>query len=122
MRSPSMTMPSPSRRRVSAAPSRSRKSSATSPDFDMQLFLGEAGLGRRVAKFQGKETIFSQGDSAKNVMYIQEGGVKLTVVNKTGKEAVVAILGREISSGKGAWRASRFAWRLRPRLHLPQCW
>ncbi|MGA9206364.1 MAG: cyclic nucleotide-binding domain-containing protein, partial [Terriglobales bacterium] len=45
-----------------------------------------------MAKFQGKETIFLQGDPAKNVMYIQEGGVKLTVVNKTGKEAVVAIL------------------------------
>jgi len=52
-----------------------------------------AGLGRVVRKFRGKETVFTQGDPAKNVMYIQEGGVKLTVVNETGKEAVVAILG-----------------------------
>ncbi len=59
----------------------------------MKLFLDSAGLGRRVEKFRAKETIFSQGDPAKNVLYIQEGGVKLTVVNKTGKEAVVALLG-----------------------------
>ena len=59
----------------------------------MQLFLDAAGLGRRVAKFRGKETIFSQGDPAKSVLYIQNGGVKLTVVNEAGKEAVVAILG-----------------------------
>ncbi|MGC1485928.1 MAG: Crp/Fnr family transcriptional regulator [Candidatus Acidiferrum sp.] len=41
---------------------------------------------------KAKETVFAQGDQAKNVIYIQEGGVKLTVVNETGKEAVVAIL------------------------------
>ena len=63
------------------------------PAFDVKLFLDSAGLGRRVDKFRAKETIFSQGDPAKNVLYIQEGGVKLTVVNKTGKEAVVALLG-----------------------------
>lgn len=85
------TMPLPSRRRVSA--DRRTKASRISPAFDVQLFLDSAGLGRRVAKFRGKETIFSQGDPAKNVMYIQGGGVKLTVVNTAGKEAVVAILG-----------------------------
>ncbi len=59
----------------------------------MKLFLDSVGLGRRVDKFRAKETIFSQGDPARNVLYIQDGGVKLTVVNTTGKEAVVAILG-----------------------------
>lgn len=59
----------------------------------MKLFLDSAGLGRRIDKFRAREIIFSQGTPAKNVLYIQEGGVKLTVVNKTGKEAVVAILG-----------------------------
>ena len=87
----------------------------------MKLFLDSAGLGRKVDKFRGKETIFAQGDPAKNVMYIQEGGVKLTVVNETGKEAVVAILGPGDFLGKGALRASPFAWRLRPRLHPPPC-
>ena len=67
----------------------------------MQSFLDSAGLGRRVVKFRGKETVFAQGDTAKNVMYIQEGGVKLTVVNETGKEAVVTILGPGDFFGEG---------------------
>jgi CRP/FNR family cyclic AMP-dependent transcriptional regulator len=57
------------------------------------LFLDSAGLGRKVVEFRRKETVVAQGDPAKNVMYIQEGGVKLAVVNGTGKEAVVAVLG-----------------------------
>jgi CRP/FNR family cyclic AMP-dependent transcriptional regulator len=69
--------------------------------FDVQRFLDSAGLGRKIAKFRGKETVFSQGDPANNVMYIQEGGVKLTVVNETGKEAVVAILGPGDFFGEG---------------------
>ncbi|HLW98606.1 MAG TPA: Crp/Fnr family transcriptional regulator [Candidatus Acidoferrales bacterium] len=67
----------------------------------MKLFLDSAGLGRKVAKFRGQETVFAQGDPANNVMYIQEGGVKLTVVNETGKEAVVAILGPGDFFGEG---------------------
>ena len=67
----------------------------------MKLFLDSAGLGRKVVQFRGKETAFTQGDPAKNVMYIQEGGVKLTVVNETGKEAVVAILGPGDFFGEG---------------------
>jgi CRP/FNR family transcriptional regulator, cyclic AMP receptor protein len=72
-----------------------------SPAFDVQRFLDSAGLGRKVAKFRGKETVFTQGDPARNVVYIQEGGVKLTVVNETGKEAVVAILGPGDFFGEG---------------------
>ncbi|HWY42927.1 MAG TPA: Crp/Fnr family transcriptional regulator [Candidatus Sulfotelmatobacter sp.] len=67
----------------------------------MKSFLDSTGLGRRVARFETKETVFSQGDSAKSVLYIQEGGVKLTVVNETGKEAVVAILGPGDFLGEG---------------------
>jgi CRP/FNR family transcriptional regulator, cyclic AMP receptor protein len=67
----------------------------------VKLFLDSAGLGRVVRKFRGKETVFAQGDPAKNVMYIQEGGVKLTVVNTAGKEAVVAILGPGDFCGEG---------------------
>jgi CRP/FNR family transcriptional regulator, cyclic AMP receptor protein len=72
-----------------------------SPTFDVQLFLDSAGVGRSLAKFRGKETVFAQGDPANNVMYIQEGGVKLTVVNETGKEAIVAILGPGDFFGEG---------------------
>jgi CRP-like cAMP-binding protein len=56
-----------------------------SPDFDAQLFLTTAGLGRSIRNFHKEETVFAQGDLARNVMYIQEGGVKLTVVSATGK-------------------------------------
>jgi CRP/FNR family cyclic AMP-dependent transcriptional regulator len=67
----------------------------------VKLFLDSAGLGRNLKKFQGKETVFAQGDPAKNVMYIQEGSVKVTVVNEPGKEAVVAILGPGDFLGEG---------------------
>jgi CRP/FNR family cyclic AMP-dependent transcriptional regulator len=77
------------------------KANLSSPAFDVQLFLESAGLGRKVNKFRAKETVFAQGDPATNVMYIQEGGVKLTVVNETGKEAVVAILGPGDFFGEG---------------------
>jgi len=86
-------MVSSASRRSSAKPARSpQKANPGSGAFDVQLFLDSAGLGRKLAKFAAKETVFAQGDPAKNVIYIQEGGVKLTVVNETGKEAVVAIL------------------------------
>ena len=72
-----------------------------SPAFDAQLFLATAGLGRNIRKFQKKETVFAQGDPAENVMYIHEGGVKLSVVSASGKEAVVAILGPGDFVGEG---------------------
>ena len=89
-------------RRVSVkAPRSTKKANARSPAFDVELFLDSAGLRRTVDKFRRKETVFAQGDPAKHVMYIQEGGVKLTVVNQTGKEAVVAILGPGDFFGEG---------------------
>jgi CRP/FNR family transcriptional regulator, cyclic AMP receptor protein len=78
-----------------------KKTSLGKPVFDVKLFLDSAGLGRKVAKFRGKETVFTQGDPAKSVLYIQEGGAKLTVVNQTGKEAIVAILGPGDFLGEG---------------------
>jgi CRP/FNR family cyclic AMP-dependent transcriptional regulator len=69
--------------------------------FDVQLFLDSAGLGRKVKEFQGKETIFAQGDAANSVIYIQKGAVRLTVLSETGKEAVVATLGPGDFLGEG---------------------
>jgi CRP/FNR family cyclic AMP-dependent transcriptional regulator len=60
--------------------------------FDAQAFLDSAGVAKKVVDFSKRATIFAQGDAAKHVMYIQRGGVKLSVVNTTGKEAVVAVL------------------------------
>ena len=61
--------------------------------FDAQAFLDSAGVARRVVEYRRSEKIYSQGDPTKGVKYIQKGGVKLSVVNEVGKEAVVAILG-----------------------------
>ena len=78
-----------------------QKAKSRSRTFNVKLFLDSTGLGRKVANFEKKEAVFTQGDTAKNVMYIQEGGVKLTVVNETGREAVVAILGPGDFFGEG---------------------
>jgi CRP/FNR family transcriptional regulator, cyclic AMP receptor protein len=69
--------------------------------FDAQVFLQSVGASRRVAEFQKKQTIFSQGDAADSVMYVQKGSVKLTVISESGKEAVVAILGTGDFFGEG---------------------
>jgi CRP/FNR family transcriptional regulator, cyclic AMP receptor protein len=74
-------------------PRRPKRANSRTRVFDVKQFLDSTGLGRKVAEFGKKETVFAQGDPAQNVMYIQEGGVKLTVVNQAGKEALVAILG-----------------------------
>ena len=73
--------------------------------FDVQAFLDSAGLSRKVAEFRKRETIFSQGDPANNVLYIQNGGVRLSVVNEAGKEAVVAVLGPGDFFGEGCLAA-----------------
>jgi CRP/FNR family cyclic AMP-dependent transcriptional regulator len=71
------------------------------PSFNVQAFLDSAGVARKIAAFRRKETIFSQGDSSKHVMYVQKGSVKLSVINEIGKEAVVAILGPGDFFGEG---------------------
>ena len=64
------------------------------PPFDPQTFLAKVGSGKTSLTSPKKHTIFSQGDAAEAVFYIQAGKVKLTVVSKQGKEAVVAVLER----------------------------
>jgi CRP/FNR family cyclic AMP-dependent transcriptional regulator len=71
------------------------------PPFNAQDFLDSAGVARSVVVFAKKEKIFSQGDICKDVLYIQKGGVRLSVVNEGGKEAVVAILGPGDFFGEG---------------------
>src|ERR1700687_5050529 len=69
--------------------------------FDAQVFLESVGVSRKVQEFGKKQPIFSQGDAADSVMYVQKGSVKLTVVNESGKEAVVAIFGSGDFFGEG---------------------
>src|SRR6202165_5601462 len=61
--------------------------------FDPQVFLDSAGVARKVVDFRQGESIYSQGEAADSVMYVQKGGVKFSVVNGSGKEAVVAMFG-----------------------------
>jgi len=69
--------------------------------FDAQAFLDSAGVKKTIKEFKRADVVYSQGDTAKNVMYLQEGGVKLSVVSESGKEAVVAILGPGDFFGEG---------------------
>jgi CRP/FNR family transcriptional regulator, cyclic AMP receptor protein len=69
--------------------------------FDPAGFLDKGGNGNNILKARKKEVLFSQGDAADAVFYIQEGRVKLTVVSAKGKEAVVAILERADFFGEG---------------------
>src|SRR5260370_32154316 len=74
---------------------------ASQPAFDLRAFLDTAGLSRKILSFRAVEIIYSQGDPAKGVYYIQKGGAKLTVINAGGKEAVLAILGTMDFFGEG---------------------
>ena len=69
--------------------------------FDAQAFLDSAGAAREVVTYRRSEAIFSQGDTGDSVFYIQTGGVKLSVVSATGREAIVAMLGPGDFFGEG---------------------
>lgn len=78
-----------------------RKNNEEGNTFDAQVFLETAGLSRRVTNYKRNESIYSQGDAGETVMYVQKGGVKLSVVNGSGKEAVVAMFGPGEFFGEG---------------------
>jgi CRP/FNR family transcriptional regulator, cyclic AMP receptor protein len=69
--------------------------------FNAQDFLDTAGVSRKVMEYSRGESIYSQGETASTVMYVQKGGVKLSVVNGGGKEAVVAMFGPTDFFGEG---------------------
>lgn len=74
----------------------------TPPAFDAEAFLRSAGATRRVATYPRGKVVFSQGQPSDAVMYIQKGGIKISVLSRTGKEAVVAMLGPGDFFGEGA--------------------
>src|SRR5438445_13400062 len=69
--------------------------------FDAQAFLESSGVSRKIVDFARHEFIFAQGDACDTVLYIQKGGVKLSVLSKTGREAVIAMLGPGDFFGEG---------------------
>jgi CRP/FNR family transcriptional regulator, cyclic AMP receptor protein len=72
-----------------------------SPEFDSTAFLTRAGTGTSVGNYAAEQVVFSQGDPADAVFYMQKGKVKITVVSEQGKEAVVALLGPKEFFGEG---------------------
>jgi CRP/FNR family transcriptional regulator, cyclic AMP receptor protein len=71
------------------------------PSFDSKTFLARVGKGRSVREYRQGQVVFSQGEPADAVFYVQKGKVKLTVVSEQGKEAVVAFLGADDFFGEG---------------------
>jgi CRP-like cAMP-binding protein len=78
------------------------------PAFSVQGFLDSAGTARKIVEYRRGEPVFSQGDPCEHVMYIQKGGVRLTVRSKTGREAIVATLGPGDFFGEGSLAGQPF--------------
>jgi len=76
-----------------------------SPSSTPKSFLAKANGGRTISKYQKDQIVFSQGEPADSVFYIQQGKIKITVVSEQGKEAVVAILGTGDFFGEGCLTA-----------------
>jgi CRP/FNR family transcriptional regulator, cyclic AMP receptor protein len=88
-------------RRLAASPAEIGAAPERTAAFDPSLFLTKLAAGKTSREYHGDELVFSQGDAADAVFYIQSGKVKLTVVSKRGKEAVVAILPEGSFFGEG---------------------
>jgi len=69
--------------------------------FNAQEFLDSAGVKRTIVKLPARRAVFSQGDPATAVLYIQDGAVRLSVLSKTGREAVIGMLGPGDFFGEG---------------------
>jgi CRP/FNR family cyclic AMP-dependent transcriptional regulator len=74
---------------------------AAQDDFDARPFLAELGEGKTVSKYHKSQIVFSQGDPADSIFYIQKGRVKVVVLSAQGKEAVVGILAAGQFFGEG---------------------
>jgi CRP/FNR family transcriptional regulator, cyclic AMP receptor protein len=82
-------------------PPRSRRARKLTTPFDPNRFLAQAGIGRTVRRYRPKQAIFSQGDRANTVFYVQQGSVKLSVLSKQGKEATIGLFGPGDFLGEG---------------------
>jgi CRP/FNR family cyclic AMP-dependent transcriptional regulator len=77
-----------------------KRSKKTEP-FNVREYLSSAGISRRITKFKKGQVMFSQDDPCDDVLYVQSGNAKLTLVNPQGKEAVLAIVGPGDFLGEG---------------------
>jgi CRP/FNR family transcriptional regulator, cyclic AMP receptor protein len=77
------------------------------PTFNVREFLESEGVAKTVREYKRGDVIFTQGEICRHVLYIQSGGVKLSVLSKTGREAVVAMLGEGDFFGEGCLAGQR---------------
>jgi CRP/FNR family cyclic AMP-dependent transcriptional regulator len=70
--------------------------------FNAQMYLTSGGFARTIIEYQRPEKVYSQGDPATTVLYIQRGSIRLSIVNSLGKEAVVGMLGPDDFFGEGS--------------------
>jgi CRP-like cAMP-binding protein len=88
------------RRRSTRKPANGAARAPASP-FDAQTFLDSPGIAKTIAQYARNEKVFTQGDVCEHVMYIKTGSVKLSVLSKAGREAVVGMLGPGDFFGEG---------------------
>jgi CRP/FNR family transcriptional regulator, cyclic AMP receptor protein len=81
--------------------------SKSTPTFNAQAFLDSTRIPQKIMKYRRGQAIFSQGDASASVMYVQEGGVKLSVLSEAGREAVVAMRGPGDFFGEGCLAGQR---------------
>jgi CRP-like cAMP-binding protein len=87
-------------------PTAKRKPKKARP-FDPRVFLGTENGGRTISKLKKGDRLYSQGDDADSIYFIQSGQIKLTVISEQGKEAIVAILGTDSFTGEGCLNGHR---------------
>ena len=89
-----------------ATASKSVSLSPATPQFDPKAFLEKAGVGRALVELKKNQVLFSQGDAADAVFYIEKGNIKLSVVSERGKEATIALLERDNFVGESCIAAA----------------
>jgi CRP/FNR family transcriptional regulator, cyclic AMP receptor protein len=82
-------------------PAKAARARTLAPAIDVQAFLRSTGVSPRTSRFGPGSVVFAQGAQASSVFYLQEGGVKLSVLSAAGKEAVIAMLGPGDFFGEG---------------------
>jgi len=85
----------------------SRAGTKAAPAFNAQAFLDSSGIAKTIMEYGRGETVYRQGDACADVLYIQSGGIKLSVLSKVGREAVVAMLGPGDFFGEGCLAGQR---------------
>jgi CRP/FNR family cyclic AMP-dependent transcriptional regulator len=102
------------------SPTRPRLVQEANAVFDPNAFLSSAGIGRTRRHYRAKQSIFSQGERADSVLFIQEGRVRLSVISRFGKEATIALFGSNHFLGEGCL-ASKQPFRLATATAVSNC-